>query len=362
MHIDPYIALAGLMVGFVVGMTGMGGGALMTPILVLLFKVDVGTAVTSDLVAALVMKPVGGGVHMARKTVQWSLVKWLCVGSVPGAIIGTLIVKALRDSSANVEADLKVILGSVLILASATMILRAWLSGRRTQREQRILAAGGHVESKPLVTKPFLTLLIGFVGGAVVGMTSVGSGSLIIVMMMLLYPRLKGKDLVGTDLVQAIPLVAAAALAHVFILHDFELALTSSILIGSIPGVYLGARLSSRAPDGVIRPALVFVLFASGLKLVGVPTDTLAWILLAMIIVGLPLWGAVDAAGRPRQEWVDTGLSRRTWVGVQWAGALFGIGFAAACAYFGSVRRRLVAEGSKRDIELEPVTVQTVFD
>jgi uncharacterized membrane protein YfcA len=356
-HIDPYIALAGLIVGFVVGMTGMGGGALMTPILVLLFKVDVGTAVTSDLVAALVMKPVGGGVHAARGTVRWSLVEWLCIGSIPGAIVGTLIVKALRDTSTSVEADLKLILGAVLILASATMVMRAWLSGRRNLRERQILTEGGHVLAKPMVTKPLLTLLIGLFGGLVVGLTSVGSGSLIIVMLMLLYPRLKGKDLVGTDLVQAIPLVAAAALAHVFILHDFQMGLTSSILIGSIPGVYLGARLSSRAPDGVIRPALVFVLLASGLKLLGVPAGTLGWMLVVFVLIGLPVWGAIDAAGRPRHEWAEAGFSRKTWVGVQGAGALFGVGFAAACAYFGSVRRKLVAEGRSDGLELERVAV-----
>jgi uncharacterized membrane protein YfcA len=357
MHLDPYIALAGLIVGFVVGMTGMGGGALMTPILVLLFKVDVGTAVSSDLIAAMVMKPVGAGVHMARGTVKWSLVKWLCIGSVPGAFLGTMIIKALRDSSANVEFDMKVILGTVLMLAAATMVFRAWLNGRRNLRERAFIAAGGVIEEKPLISKPLLTILVGLFGGTIVAMTSVGSGSLIIVFLMLLYPRLKGKDLVGTDLVQAIPLVAAAALGHILILHDFQLALTASILIGSIPGVYLGARLSSRAPDGVIRPALVFVLLASGLKLLNVPTNTLGWILLAFILVGLPIWGAIDAASRPRVEWTETGLSRRSWIGWQGAGALFGVGFAAACAYFGSVRKRLVAEGTKDHLELEPVPV-----
>jgi uncharacterized membrane protein YfcA len=361
---NPYIALAGLIVGFVVGMTGMGGGALMTPILVLLFKVDVGTAVTSDLVAALIMKPIGGGVHMARKTVQWGLVRWLCIGSIPGAILGTFAIKMLRDSSANVENDLKIVLGSVLVLASTTMVLKAWLQGRRTQRERAIVAAGGTIDTKPLVAKPLITVVIGALGGAVVGMTSVGSGSLIIVMLLLLYPRLKGTDLVGTDLVQAIPLVAAAALAHVFILHDFKLALTSSILLGSVPGVYLGARLSSRAPDGVIRPALVFVLVASGLKLLGLETQTLGWVLLAFVLVGLPVWGAVDAARRPRKEWEDAGLNRRTWVGVQGAGALFGVGFAAACAYFGNVRRRLVDNGDRTTLEAiaAPVPVPVLQD
>ena len=181
------------------------------------------------------------------------------------------------------------------------------------------------------------------------------SGSLIIVLLLLLYPRLKGSDLIGTDLVQAIPLVAAAALAHVFVLHDFKIAITSSILIGSVPGVYLGARLSSRAPDGIIRPALVFVLVASGLKLLGVPTETLGWVLLGFVLVGLPLWGAVDAASRPHHEWVSTGLSRRTWIGMQGAGALFGFGFAVACAYFGSTRRRLIANGGPPQLEPVPV-------
>jgi uncharacterized membrane protein YfcA len=356
MHIDPYVGLAGFIVGFVVGMTGMGGGALMTPILVLLFNVNVGTAVTSDLVAALVMKPIGGSVHMARKTVRWSLVKWLCIGSIPGAIVGTLIIKNLSDNSSNVEDDLKIILGSVLILASATMIVKAWLQGRRSQEERQIVAQGGTIHKHILVAKPAITILIGFVGGAVVGMTSVGSGSLIIVALMLIYPRLKGSDLVGTDLVQAVPLVASAALAHIFILHDFELGLTSSILIGSIPGVYLGARVSSRAPDGVIRPALVFVLVASGLKLLGVPTATLGWLLLLMVMVGLPLWGAIDAASRPLVEWTRTGQQRSKWIRLQALGAPFGVGFFASCGYFGTVRRRLLAAGGPLEFDTDLVS------
>src|SRR5439155_37419 len=140
------------------------------------------------------------------------------------------------------------------------------------------------------------------VGGLLVGLTSVGSGSIIIVCLMLTYPELRGAQLVGTDLVQAVPLVSSAALAHILV-GDFQLALTTSILIGALPAVYVGARLSSKAPDGLIRPALVFVLIASALKLLDVPIGVLAAILLAVVLVGLPVWGAVDAAIHPQSSW-----------------------------------------------------------
>src|SRR5262245_24202259 len=123
MHIDPYVAVAGFIVGFTVGLTGMGGGALMTPILVLLFKIQPLAAVSSDLVAALVMKPVGAGVHMRRGTVRWDLVKWLCVGSVPAAFCGVLILRALGDGSA-VQNDLKIILGVALCVAAASIVAK----------------------------------------------------------------------------------------------------------------------------------------------------------------------------------------------------------------------------------------------
>ena len=135
-----------------------------------------------------------------------------------------------------------------------------------------------------------------------VGLTSVGSGSIIIVCLMLTYPQLRGAQLVGTDLVQAVPLVTSAAIAHMLV-GDFELGLTTSILIGALPAVYVGARLSSKAPDGIIRPILVFVLLASALKLLDVPTGVLGVILLAVILMGIPIWGAVDAAAHPQYLW-----------------------------------------------------------
>ena len=126
MHLDPYVALAGLIVGFVVGLTGMGGGALMTPILVLLFKIQPLAAVSSDLVAAMVMKPVGGGVHIKRGTVNWTLVRWLAIGSVPAAFVGVFILKQLGNGD-RVQSNLKIVLGAALMLAVASILAKGCL-------------------------------------------------------------------------------------------------------------------------------------------------------------------------------------------------------------------------------------------
>ncbi|MGH2528235.1 MAG: sulfite exporter TauE/SafE family protein [Actinomycetota bacterium] len=338
MQIDWSIAFASVIVGFTVGLTGMGGGALMTPILLIFFGVTPTAAVSSDLVAAMVMKPVGGGVHIRRKTVRWELVKWLCVGSIPAAFAGVLLLHATGDS-AVVENTTRIFLGVTLILAAAAMVLKASLQARRSAqaREGRRVTLGPGGSIRVLIP---ITLLIGAVGGMLVGLTSVGSGSIVIVCLMLTYPTLRGAQLVGTDLVQAVPLVTAAALAHILV-GDFELGLTTSILIGAVPAVYVGARLSSKAPDGIIRPALVFVLLASALKLLDVPTPVIGVALLAGTLVGLPVWGAVDAAAHPQTMWDSAGLSRRGWIRWQAFGAPIGIGFAVAAAYFAKTRPQL---------------------
>ncbi len=292
MHIDIAIAAAGLVVGLVVGLTGMGGGALMTPILVLLFHVSAPAAVASDLVAAFVMKPIGGVVHARRGTVQKDLVKWLVVGSVPFAFSGVFLLKMLGRGE-TVQNGTKLALGFALLLAAGSMCVKAYLQLRRWRKNREILADGGTLPPRPpFVVRPLPTVAIGAVGGLVVGMTSVGSGSLIIISLLLLYPSLRAKELVGTDLVQAVPLVGAAALGHI-LFGDFQLALTSSLLLGSIPGVYLGARFSSVAPDGVIRRVLVFVLMASGLKMLNVATSDLGIILLAAAITGPAIWAMI---------------------------------------------------------------------
>ena len=272
MELDLGIALAGILVGFTVGLTGMGGGALMTPILVLVFKVDPLTAVSSDLMASFVMKPVGASVHLRRGKVDLRLVRWLMLGSVPSAVLGVVLLRSLGSGEALADT-LETLLGVALVVAASTILAKALLAKRRgTVEDDDGLAS--------ITVRPLATVAIGLVGGLVVGMTSVGSGSLMIVLLLVLYPSLRASQLVGTDLVQAIPLVGAASAAHLF-LGDFQLGLTTSLLVGALPGVYVGARLSSRAPDRLIRPVLIAVLAASGLKLLGAPTEVIGAALIA---------------------------------------------------------------------------------
>jgi uncharacterized membrane protein YfcA len=240
LQIDLYVAAAGLLVGFTVGLTGMGGGALMTPLLVLLFKVQPLAAISSDLVAAVIMKPVGGGVHLRRGTVNFGLVRWLMVGSVPAAFVGVLVLRQLGDG-AMVQDRIKQALGVALLLAASSIVAKALLQTRRTRRAALEEAGRESVAARPFRLRPLPTVVIGVVGGLVVGMTSVGSGSLMIVLLLVLYPMLRFSELVGTDLVQAVPLVASAAAGHL-LFGEFKLELTASLLIGSNPGGYLGAR------------------------------------------------------------------------------------------------------------------------
>ncbi|SDI84254.1 sulfite exporter TauE/SafE family protein [Nonomuraea jiangxiensis] len=281
-------------VAVVVGLTGMGGGALMTPMMMLFFNVPPLAAVSSDLVASAVMKPVGSVVHLRRGTVNLRLVGWLCAGSVPAAFCGVFLARAFAVGDAVSYA-----LGVALLLAVAGMAVKSLLGAR-----------GGTANAHEIVVRPIPTLLVGMVGGLVVGISSVGSGSLIIVALLVLYPALKANQLVGTDLVQAVPLVTAAALGHL-LFGDFQLHLTLSLLIGSIPGVYLGARISSRAPGGLIRALLAIVLLASALKLLDVSDTVTVWALAAASAVTIAGWRLkVRAAARASSESTDLSRAR----------------------------------------------------
>ena len=280
MHLDPYIVLGSAVVGLLVGLTGAGGGALMTPMLVLLFGVKPSSAISSDLVAAVFMRPVGAAVHLYKKTVNLRLVGWMVVGSVPMAFVGSYLLRLLGTGSAA-QQRVEYFLGAALLVGAAAMVVRYILDRRSGQHRIGTIT---QVEVRPLPT-----VAIGMIGGLIVGMTSVGSGSLMIVLLLFLYPLLGANQLVGTDLTQAVPLTMAAALGALIFGH-VEFGVTTSIILGSVPAVLIGSFLSSRAPDRYIRPIITFVIFASGLKYIGVGTTTLGWVLCGVALAGGVYW------------------------------------------------------------------------
>jgi uncharacterized membrane protein YfcA len=279
---NPYVILGSAVVGLLVGLTGAGGGALMTPMLILLFNVKPATAISSDLVAAVVMRPVGSMVHLQRGTVNLRLVGWMCVGSVPMAFLGAYLLHLLGGTSAQ-QQHVEIALGAALLAGTAAMVLRYWLDRRSGQQRTGDVA---QVRIRPLAT-----IAIGLVGGLIVGMTSVGSGSLMIVLLLFTYPVLSAGQLVGTDLTQAVPLTAAAALGALAFGH-VQFGLTAAVIIGSVPAVLIGSLLSSRAPDKYIRPVITFVIFASGLKYIGVGTQALGWTLCLVLLACAGYWTA----------------------------------------------------------------------
>jgi hypothetical protein len=289
-HIDPYIVLGSAIVGLLVGMTGAGGGALMTPMLILLFSVKPSTAISSDLVAAVVMRPFGAAVHMRAGTVNLKLVRLMVLGSVPAAFLGAYLLSQMGHEK-SAENMIETFLGAALLVGAGAMVLRFFLDrSRGSKRTARV------TEVRP---RPLLTLATGVIGGLIVGMTSVGSGSLMVVGLLFIYPTLGANQLVGTDLTQAVPLTLAAALGALAFGH-VEFSVTGSLILGSVPAVLIGSMLSSTVPDRYVRPAIAFVIFASGLKYVGIATTALGWILCATLLLAALGW---LASARPWSSW-----------------------------------------------------------
>src|SRR5580692_4134486 len=304
MHVDPFIIIGSAVVGLLVGLTGAGGGALMTPMLILLFGVQPSAAISSDLVAAVLMRPVGAAVHLRKGTVNLRLVGWMVLGSVPAAFAGAYLLHLFGGGSAE-QKHVEIALGAALLVGAAAMVLR-YIMDLRAGNERRGAVAD-------ITCRPLPTVCIGLVGGLIVGMTSVGSGSLMIVLLLFLYPMLSAGQLVGTDLTQAVPLTLAAALGALAFGH-VEFGVTTSIVIGSVPAVLLGSLLSSRAPDRYIRPVITVVILVSGLKYVGVPTTTLGWIISALLAAAVVWLGWA----RPRRRAASRdGPARRRGAGAE---------------------------------------------
>jgi uncharacterized membrane protein YfcA len=254
--------LSGFAVGILVGLTGVGGGSLMTPLLVFLFAFKPAVAVGTDLLFASLTKTMGVFVHHGTHgSVDWKIVRQLSYGSLPAAILTIAMLRHLDHSGKELTSLITYSLGLALILTSIAVLIRAYLQRHAPPPEAE--CSIGRFGDKQL---PY-TVLTGFVLGALVTLSSVGAGALGTVALFYLYPRLPTVKIVGTDLAHAIPLTALAGLGHLS-LGNVNFALLGSLLIGSLPGIWIGSHLSARIPDKILRPVLATVLLLIGFKFV----------------------------------------------------------------------------------------------
>jgi uncharacterized membrane protein YfcA len=283
---DPAIVVFGLGIGILVGMTGMGGGSLMTPLLILIFGIQPTTAIGTDIFYSAITKTVGGWRHFRMKTVNMDLVKWLALGSVPAAIAGVALVSVLERhiGEARLDSLVYAVLGGTLLMVGVVTLTRALILRDLVDERDRF-----DVERRHKVA----AVVIGATTGFVIGITSAGSGTVIAILLIAVY-RLAPKKVVGTDVFHAAVLLWAAGIAH-WVGGNVDFTLAGNILIGSIPGVVIGAALSSRAPQGFIRTALGVVLIGSGIVTIQKGDPTVWPIAAAVAALGL---GAILAAPR----------------------------------------------------------------
>jgi uncharacterized protein len=283
---DPAIIVFGLGIGVLVGMTGMGGGSLMTPLLILIFGIQPTTAIGTDIFYSAVTKTVGGWRHFRMKTVNMELVKWLALGSVPAAVLGVAIVSVLQNHIGEDRLDSLVyaILGGTLLMVGIITLTRALILRDLVQERDRF-----DVERRHKVA----AIVIGATTGFVIGVTSAGSGTVIAILLIAVY-RLAPKKVVGTDVFHAAILLWAAGIAH-WVGGNVDFVLATNILIGSVPGVIVGAALSDKAPQGFIRTALGVVLVGSGIVTIQKGDPNVWPIAAAVAALGL---GAILAAPR----------------------------------------------------------------
>ena len=281
---DPAIIVFGLGIGVLVGMTGMGGGSLMTPLLILIFGIQPTTAIGTDIFYSAVTKTVGGWRHLRMKTVNMELVKWLSFGSVPAAVLGVAVVSVLQDHIGEDRLDSLVyaVLGGTLLMVGIITLTRALILRDLVVERDRF-----DVERRHKVA----AVVIGATTGFVIGVTSAGSGTVIAILLIAVY-RLAPKKVVGTDVFHAAILLWAAGIAH-WIGGNVDFVLAGNILLGSIPGVVIGAALSDRAPQGFIRTALGVVLVGSGIVTIQ-KGDPNVWPI-AMAVAALGLGGILSA-------------------------------------------------------------------
>ena len=258
MEFQVGLVIAGLVVGFIVGMTGVGGGSLMTPIL-LWFGIPPTTAVGTDLLYAAFTKMGGIYVHHKKQNINWSITGWLSLGSVPAALLTLWILHSIKTDVTALNDIIKYGLGWALILTSIAVLFKKKLM----ILSQKHAGNKFHSESK---TRNLLTVAIGILLGATVTLTSIGAGALGTVTLFFLYPLLATPRLVGTEIAHAVPLTLVAGLGHAS-MGNLDVGLLGQLLLGSLPGIYFGSMLSGKVPDLFLRNAIAIMLFMVGYKL-----------------------------------------------------------------------------------------------
>jgi uncharacterized protein len=255
-HLVPSYTLSGALVGVLVGLTGVGGGSLMTPLLVLMFGFAPSTAVGTDLLFASATKAVGTSIHNACRGVDWRIVGRLALGSVPAAALTLLVIAHYGATSHTISTAISLTLGVALLISAISLLLR-----------DRVMAIAMRRHPDFGLTTSFgLTVAVGFVVGVLVSLSSVGAGALGTVALLFLYPRLPIARVVGSDIAHAVPLTLLAGVGHWY-LGSVDLGLLASLLLGSIPGIIVGSYLAGRVPEYILKPSLGAVLTLVAVKL-----------------------------------------------------------------------------------------------
>lgn len=252
--------LSGFLVGLVVGVTGVGGGSLMTPLLVLFFGVSPATAVGTDLLYASLTKSLGGWVHGRRGTVDWKVAGLLALGSLPASVLTIALLKYLSLDEQTLRSLVTSVLSVALLLTASALLLKNQIRKLARRRDGTVY----ELHHRHL---PAATIATGVVVGALVTISSVGAGVLGTVALLFLYPRMSAVKVVGTDIVHAVPLTAIAGMGHMA-LGTVDFVLLGSLLLGSLPGIYIGSHLSARVPERVLRPLLATLLLIIGIRMV----------------------------------------------------------------------------------------------
>ena len=279
---DPFIVLFGFGVGFLVGLTGMGGGSLMTPLLILIFGVKPVTAIGTDIFYAAVTKTAGGWRHLKHNTVNMPLSWWLAAGSVPSAIVGVWALDQLKDRLGDeLDETVFAILAACLLVVGAITLLRSLFLAKKVDERAEFEI---HTRHKVAAVG------IGATTGFVIGLSSAGSGTVIAIMLITVF-RLTPQRVVGTDVFHAAILLWAAGIAHI-VGGNVDFLLAGNILIGSVPGVIIGSNMSVKWPQGLLRTALGVVLIAAGLALLEkANTDLVPYALGAAALAFAALFG-----------------------------------------------------------------------